>query len=52
MFGVDTTGYGKASIDTARPGRYEIGGFSDALFRMVGLLSRDRATGWPWENRP
>ncbi|MEO3848918.1 TROVE domain-containing protein [Streptomyces sp. B8F3] len=50
MFGIDTTGYGKASIDTDRPHRYEIGGFSDALFRMVGLLSSDRTTGWPWEN--
>lgn len=49
LFGINTTGYGKASIDTGLPGRYEIGGFSDALFRMVGLLSRDRTTGWPWE---
>ncbi|WP_326794232.1 TROVE domain-containing protein [Streptomyces sp. NBC_01808] len=50
MFGVNTTGYGKASIDTARPHRYEIGGFSDALFRMISLLSRNRTTDWPWEN--
>lgn len=50
MFGINTTGYGKASIDTGRPNRYEIGGFSDALFRMIGLLSANRTTGWPWEN--
>ncbi|MET7905868.1 hypothetical protein ABZS86_32190 [Streptomyces sp. NPDC005355] len=42
-----------ASIDTGQPNRYEIGGFSDKLFTMIGLLSRDggrdgRAV-WPWE---
>lgn len=50
MFGINTSGYGKASIDTGRPSRYEVGGFSDALFRMVGLLSRNRSVGWPWES--
>lgn len=50
MFGVDTSGYSKASIDTSKPNRYEIGGFSDKLFTMVDLLSRGISTGWPWEN--
>lgn len=49
MFGVNTTGYAAASIDAARSGRYEIGGFSDKLFSMVGLLSDDRVAAWPWE---
>lgn len=51
MFGVDTTGYSKASIDTSKPNRYEIGGFSDKLFTMVGLLSRGRDATWPWLER-
>ncbi|WP_413100295.1 TROVE domain-containing protein [Streptomyces sp. Inha503] len=42
VFGVNTTGYAATSIDTGRPNRYEIGGFSDKLFTMVGLLSEGR----------
>ncbi|MET8181367.1 hypothetical protein [Streptomyces sp. NPDC005336] len=53
MFGVNTPGYAAASIDTGQPNRYEIGGFSDKLFTMIGLLSRnggrDGRAVWPWE---
>ncbi|MFJ8079316.1 TROVE domain-containing protein [Streptomyces sp. NPDC096205] len=49
LFGIDTTGYAKASIDTGAPHRYEVGGFSDQLFTMVDLLSRGVDAGWPWE---
>lgn len=35
--------------DLHRPGRYEIGGFSDAAFTMIDLVFRRRDTGWPWE---
>ncbi|MFC3572569.1 TROVE domain-containing protein [Streptomyces yaanensis] len=49
LFGINTTGYAQASLDTGEPNRYEIGGFSDQLFTMVDLLSRGRDAGWPWE---
>jgi hypothetical protein len=49
MFGVDTTGYSKATIDTSKPNRFEIGGWSDKLFTMMDLLSRGRDARWPWE---
>lgn len=49
VFGVNTTGYAAAAIDSGRPNRYEIGGFSDKLFTMVGLLSSGRDSSWPWE---
>lgn len=48
LFGINTSGYAQASIDTSQPNRYEIGGFSDQLFTMVDLLSRGRDAGWPW----
>ncbi|MCW2900316.1 MAG: hypothetical protein JWO67_2581 [Streptosporangiaceae bacterium] len=48
MFGVNTTGYAAASIDSGQLNRYEIGGFSDKLFTMVDLLSRGRDARWPW----
>ncbi|MEV7289664.1 TROVE domain-containing protein [Streptomyces sp. NPDC093252] len=50
LFGINTSGYGPAAIDTSRPHRYEVGGFSDQLFTMVDLLSRGRDAGWPWES--
>jgi TROVE domain len=49
LFGVNTAGYAAAAIDTAKPHRYEIGGFSDKLFTLVELLSRGQDAGWPWE---
>ena len=49
LFGINTTGYAQTPIDTSKPNRYEIGGFSDQLFTMVDLLSRGRDAGWPWE---
>lgn len=48
VFGVNTTGYAPAVLDAGRPNRYEIGGFSDKLFTMVGLLSGDGLAAWPW----
>lgn len=49
MFGINTSGHAPASIDTGKPHRYEVGGFSDQVFTMVALLSRGRDAGWPWE---
>jgi hypothetical protein len=49
MFGINTNGYEKATINTSAPNRYEIGGFSDAMFKMMDLLSRGHDAGWPWE---
>lgn len=42
MFGINTSGHAPASIDTGKPHRYEVGGFSDQVFTMVDLLSRGR----------
>ncbi|MBO8185711.1 TROVE domain-containing protein [Streptomyces spirodelae] len=52
VFGVNTSGYAPAALDTSRPNRFEIGGFSDKLFTMMALLSEgESAVGWPWESR-
>lgn len=50
IFGINTSGYASTSINTSDPNRYEIGGFSDAMFTMMDLLSKGRDAGWPWEN--
>ncbi|WP_374222715.1 TROVE domain-containing protein [Streptomyces spinoverrucosus] len=52
LFGITTTGYLPAAIDTSVPHRYEVGGFSDQLFTMVDLLSRGHDARWPWEAGP
>lgn len=48
LFSVDTSGYAAGPLDTSQS-RYEIGGFSDAAFTMIELLSRGHDAGWPWE---
>lgn len=49
LIGVDTTGYQKSAIDASKPNRYEVGGFSDAMFKMVAMLTEDRrVSAWPW----
>lgn len=50
LFGYTLGGYGKSSIDTSRPNRYEIGGFSDAMFKVMGVLADGKHAGWPWEH--
>jgi hypothetical protein len=49
LFGIDTTGYSKASIDTKQPNRFEVGGFSDAVFKMFAWAAAGRGDRWPWE---
>lgn len=44
----DLMGYGKANIDTSTPGRYLLGGFSDAAFKLVPLLEAGVNAAWPW----
>ncbi|WP_164784823.1 hypothetical protein [Streptomyces griseoviridis] len=49
LFSADMSGYAAAILGTSQSGRYEIGGFSDAAFTMIDLLSRGHDAGWPWE---
>lgn len=45
----DVGGNAKANINTSEPGRYLLGGFSDAAFRLVPLLEAGLSATWPWE---
>lgn len=49
MFGINTTGYAKASIDTKQPNRFEVGGFSDAVFKMFAYAASGTGDRWPWD---
>jgi hypothetical protein len=44
----DLQGYRVANTDLSVPNRYLIGGFSDAAFRLIGLLERGQRADWPW----
>lgn len=47
VFGLNTTGYAPTVVDSSRPNKYEVGGFSDAVFKMIGLIEAGDA-GWPF----
>ncbi|NSC20700.1 TROVE domain-containing protein [Streptomyces albus subsp. chlorinus] len=49
VFGVNTSGYAPSALDTSRPNRFEIGGFSDKLFTMMALLAEGETARMPWE---
>lgn len=50
MYSIDTTGYAASSLDTSKPNRYEVGGFSDKLFTMISLLDKGQSVRWPWQH--
>lgn len=49
IYSFDLAGYATANIDTGVPGRYVLGGFTDATFRMIPLLEAGRDGKWAWE---
>ena len=43
-------GYGTTVVNVGnRPNRHQLGGLSDATFKMVPLLERGDSVSWPWE---
>lgn len=48
MYAFNMQGYKVTSIDAGAPNRHELGGLSDAAFRMIPLAEGTDA-GWPWE---
>jgi hypothetical protein len=48
LIGINTAGYATTSPDVSKPNRYEISGFSDQVFRMVGLLDAGKSGDWPF----
>jgi hypothetical protein len=47
MYGINPSGYASTALDLSMPNRYEIGGFSDQVFRMISLIEAGNA-GWPF----
>jgi hypothetical protein len=48
IFGINTSGYAVSALPDGKPNRYEIGGFSDKVFTMFGLLASGQDAAWPF----
>lgn len=48
VYGFNMQGYKVTGIEAGSPNRHELGGLSDAAFRMIPLAEGADA-GWPWE---
>lgn len=49
IYSWDLAGYANTNINTNVPGRYLLGGFTDAAFKMIPLLEAGRNAAWPWD---
>lgn len=47
LYGINPGGYSSTALDLSKRNRYEIGGFSDQVFRMISLLEAGNAN-WPF----
>ena len=47
MYGINPAGYASTALDLSKRNRYEVGGFSDQVFRMISLLEAGDAN-WPF----
>ncbi|GGM62034.1 RNA-binding protein [Thermopolyspora flexuosa] len=48
LYGFNLVGYKHAMMPTGARNRHEIGGFSDATFRLIPLLEAGENARWPW----
>jgi hypothetical protein len=48
MYGFNLAGYRHAAMPTGRGTRHELGGMTDATFRLIPLLEAGRDADWPW----
>ncbi|WP_431881740.1 TROVE domain-containing protein [Micromonospora chalcea] len=49
LYGFNLGGYAPAAFDAGTRNRVELGGLSDATFRLIPLLERGTGAGWPWQ---
>ena len=52
MYAFNLGGYEPAMMATGSGNRHELGGLTDATFKMINLLERRRDARWPWEISP
>ena len=52
VYAFNMQGYKVTSIEAGAQNRYEMGGLTDATFRMLPWLEAGRNAGWPWQQSP
>lgn len=50
MYGFNLAGYQRGALPSGTGTRHELGGMTDATFRMIPLLEAGRNATWPWES--
>jgi hypothetical protein len=48
IYGFNLAGYQHAAMPTGSGNRHELGGMTDATFKMIPLLESARSADWPW----
>lgn len=48
MYGFNLAGYASTAIQSGTKNRHELGGVTDATFKMIPLLEAGRNADWPW----
>lgn len=48
LYGFNLGGYRPAAFDAGAPNRIELGGLTDATFRMIPLIEAGRRADWPF----
>ncbi len=48
VYAFNLAGYAGSPIDLSRPGRVELGGLTDATFRMIPLIEAGQRADWPF----
>lgn len=48
VYAFDTTGYGSTPIAAGTGNRHQLGGITDATFRMIPLIEAGKNGTWPW----
>lgn len=49
IYNFNLAGHAQSNMETGTNGRHEIGGFSDAAFRMINMIEQLKNPTWPWE---
>jgi hypothetical protein len=48
LYGFNLGGYRRTAFDAGTPNRIELGGLTDATFRLVPLIEAGRDAAWPF----
>jgi hypothetical protein len=51
LYGFNLAGYVQSMMPSGSGTRHELGGLSDATFKMIPLIEKAHTADWPWNNK-